>query len=399
MKILQVNCVYMKGSTGKIVFDIHSGLKKNDIISVICYGRGEKIKEKGVYKTGNEYVCKFNNILSRLTGIQYGGCLISTYNLFKIIKKEKPNIIHLHCLNGFFVNIYRLLSFLNKNKIKTILTLHAEFMYTGNCSHACECERWKKGCGKCPRLKEATRSWLFDRTHTSWRRMQKSIERFDDLVVVSVSPWLQKRAEQSPILKNQKHITILNGINTTEVFKPQDATYLREKHGLKTEKVILHVTANFNDPIKGGRYIIELAETLKKENIRIMIIGGGMSPDNLPNNIIWVGRIENQKELATYYSLANICVLTSKRETFSMVVAESLCCGTPVVGFNAGAPEQITLKEYSDFFEFGKMDVFKENVLKWINTNVDAEELHRIAEKKYSRDRMIQDYLKIYKGI
>ena len=44
-----------------------------------------------------------------------------------------------------------------------------------------------------------------------------------------------------------------------------------------------------------------------------------------------------------------------------MIVAESLCCGTPVVGFKAGAPEQITIKEYSEFSEFGNIEILKEN--------------------------------------
>ena len=43
MKILQVNCVYKKGSTGKIVEDIHNVLIDNGIESVVCYGRGKKL--------------------------------------------------------------------------------------------------------------------------------------------------------------------------------------------------------------------------------------------------------------------------------------------------------------------------------------------------------------------
>ena len=51
MKILQINNVYKKGSTGKITYDIHQGLQKSGIDSVVCYGRGQKVKERYVYKT------------------------------------------------------------------------------------------------------------------------------------------------------------------------------------------------------------------------------------------------------------------------------------------------------------------------------------------------------------
>ena len=39
MKVLQVNCVYDYGSTGKITKDLHEGLIKRGIDSVVLYGR------------------------------------------------------------------------------------------------------------------------------------------------------------------------------------------------------------------------------------------------------------------------------------------------------------------------------------------------------------------------
>ena len=119
MKILQVNCVYKKGSTGKIVADIHTELTNIGFESIVCYGRGEKYSEPHVYKTCGELYSKFNNLLSRFTGIMYGGCTFSTNRLIHIIKNEKPDIVHLHCINGYFVNIYRLISWLKSNNIKT----------------------------------------------------------------------------------------------------------------------------------------------------------------------------------------------------------------------------------------------------------------------------------------
>ena len=127
MKILQVNCVYNKGSTGKIVHDIHTELQKRGIDSVVCYGRGKRVQEPNVYKTSGELYAKANNLWSRVTGLMYGGCFFSTSRLIAIIKKEQPDVVHLHCINGYFVNIYRLITWLKKSRIKTVLTLHAEF--------------------------------------------------------------------------------------------------------------------------------------------------------------------------------------------------------------------------------------------------------------------------------
>lgn len=227
MKILQVNVVYKIGSTGKIVYDIHKELKRQKIESIVCYGRGQNIDEKNIYKTSIEFLSKINALKSRITGLQYNGAYLATNKLITLIKKEQPEVVHLHCINGYFVNIYRLLDFLKINKIKTVLTLHAEFMHTGSCGHAYECNKWMTGCGHCPQLWNATKSYFFDRTHTSWEKMRKAFYGFDSLKIVAVSEWLTYRAEQSPIMQDHNIIVIGNGIDTKETFHPCDFKYLR----------------------------------------------------------------------------------------------------------------------------------------------------------------------------
>lgn len=48
--------------------------------------------------------------------MMYSHGLIPTNHLLNIIKKEKPDIVHLHCLNGYFVDIYKLVNYLKKQK-------------------------------------------------------------------------------------------------------------------------------------------------------------------------------------------------------------------------------------------------------------------------------------------
>lgn len=399
MKVLQVNCVYNKGSTGKIIYDLHKGLLSNGEESIVCYGRGEVVKEDNVYKICKELYSKFNNLLSRITGLMYAGCFFSTNKLIRIIKKEKPDVVHLHCLNGYFVNIYRLVTWLKNSGIKTILTLHAEFMHTANCGHAFECEKWKNGCGKCPRLRKETKSWFFDNTHKSWLKMKKAFDGFDDLTIVSVSPWLMERAKQSPILKDKKHCVVLNGLDTS-IFKLYDTQQLRKKHNLIGKKIIFHATPFFNDDpenIKGGYYVIKLAEKLlSNDNIRIVVAGNYPKTLKVPSNIIFLGRVNNQQALAEYYSMADVTVLTSKRETFSMVVAESLCCGTPVAGFRAGGPEQIAIMEYCKFVGFGDVGGISKAMTELIDIPISKDEIAKIAAKKYSSKRMVNHTLELY---
>jgi putative colanic acid biosynthesis glycosyltransferase len=403
MKVLQVNCVYNNGSTGKIVHDIHIELGKQGVESVVCYGRGHIAKELNVYKTSSEISAKFNALKARITGLQYNGSWNATHKLIRIIKKEQPTIVHLHCINGYFVNIYRLFAFLKRNKIKTVLTLHAEFMHTGSCGIAYECDKWMTGCGKCPQLWDATKSYTLDRTHTAWEMMKKSFQGFDRLRIISVSQWLEDRAKQSPLMKGHQFKVIGNGIDTEETFQPCDFQYLKERHGLQDEKILLYVTASFSlreDDIKGGRYIVKLANQLKGQNIKIIVVGGRDLAIPLPDNMINVGRTNNQNELAAYYSLADVTILASKRETFSMICAESLSCGTPVVGFKAGAPEQVSLPEYSEFVEYGDLDALERTVRVWAERKSElTSAMVGKAHSYYSKKRMCEGYISEYREL
>ena len=403
MKVLQVNCVYKTGSTGKITADLHNALKKKGIESVVCYGRGKKVNEPNVYKTCGELYSKLNNLLSRFTGIMYGGCFFSTNKLIKIIKKEKPDIVHLQCINGYFVNIYRLVNWLKKNNIKTVLTLHAEFMFTANCGHSFDCEGWKTGCGKCPKFKAETKSLLFDGTARSFKKMQKAFAGFkkENLIIVSVSPWLMERAKQSPILAGKQHTVVMNGLDTS-VFYPREVGKLKLGLGIDDEKIIFHATPVFSDNpehIKGGYYIIKLAEMLKGENVKIIVAGN--HPENLkvPDNILLLGKVSDQNRLAELYSAADVTVIASKRETFSMVCAESLCCGTPVVGFKAGGPETIALPEYSEFVNYGDLDSLYSHITDFLNESKEKDKISEAAARVYGSKIMTDKYIDIYNSL
>ena len=399
MKILQVNCVYGHGSTGKITRDIHHALLEHGFESVVCYGRGPKSEACHVHRTCNEIFGKANNLISRVTGLMYGGCHFSTRRLMRIIEKEQPDVVHLHCINGYFVNIYSLVQWLKEKKIKTVLTLHAEFMHTANCGHALDCEKWKTGCGNCPRLRQETLSWGIDNTALSYRKMKAAFDGFtDDLQVVSVSPWLMERAEQSPILEGKRHSVILNGIDT-EVFQMVDTAALRKELGLSNEKIIFHATADFQDDpdhLKGGYYVLRLAQRLAKDNVKILVAGDHPQGLQVPENVILLGKIADQHRLAAYYAMADLTVISSRRETFSLVTAESLCCGTPVAGFKAGGPERIAISEFTRFCDWADVDALEENVRRMLQQPYNRGEIAKTAAKKYAKETMCNAYINLY---
>ena len=122
MIILQINNVYDRLSTGKIVADLHREYTARGIDSYVSYARGPMVAQPHVQKFNWEFYAHINKIRAYLTGILYGGNIISTLKLFSQIKRIKPDIVHLHCINDDSVNIYWLLKFLKKKGIRTVVT-------------------------------------------------------------------------------------------------------------------------------------------------------------------------------------------------------------------------------------------------------------------------------------
>lgn len=392
MKVLFINNCYPFGSTGKIVQALEESYNNLGYKTAVIYGHGKNTSGSN-YKVASSIYMKIQALRSRITGIMYGGCFLSTNKAINIIKKEKPDIVHLHCLNSNFINIYMIVSWLKNNGINTVITNHAEFIYTANCGYAFDCKRYELGCGNCPRLKKETKSWFRDGTHKSWEKMKESFSGFESLIVTNVSPWLNSRSEKSPILGDFKNVTILNGVDTS-VF------YNRKKDSSNNKKIVFHATANFSDDLndrKGGRFLIQLAKRFEGQNVEFIVAGKYKSGISVPSNMFLLGNVSDQKELAELYSNSDLVVLTSKKETFSMVTAESLCCGTPVIGFKSGGPELITIPEYSEFVEYGDIDALFNATKSFLNLSFDKQKISVAAKQKYSKEEMANNYLKIYK--
>lgn len=396
MKIFQINVCYPYGSTGKIVKDLHENLINDGFDSKVIYAYMHKYDDERLIKLSSNYVFKLQSLQSRITGYAYAGAFFSTHKLIKILRKEKPDIVHLQCINGFMVNIYKLLEYLKKENIKTILTLHAEFMYTAGCGYSYDCNKWKTGCYECGEInKNRPKSYFFDRSSNEWNRMYKTLIDFDDLIVCCVSDWVKSRVCQSPFFKKKKIYTVNNGVNinifNNNYLSSEKENVLR-KNKIENSKYILFVTPDFYSPIKGGNYLIEIAKKMPEKEF--VVVGLNDEKKLLPQNVLAIPHTDNQKELAILYNEASVTLLLSKRETFSMVTAESLCCGTQVIGFKAGAPEMIALKEYSNFAEYGDID----KIIDYINTikEYNKKEVSKIACQKYDKSNMYHEYLNIY---
>lgn len=407
MKVAQINCVYDYGSTGKITKDIHRGLQSRGIESVVLYGRRQRTHENSVYKTCTEFEAKAWHVLSRITGQPYAVAPCGTQSLIRRLKREQPDAVHLQCINGFFVNIYTLLKYLKNNNIPTVLTLHAEFMYTGGCGHSIDCNQWSThtGCGHsiCPKSKTELRSWRGDQSAHNWQLMKNAFEGFERIKVCAVSDWVKERAENAPILNGKPVLTVLNGIETS-VFNycEQEALKMRERLNVGDRKLILHVTAAYDNPIKGGNYITELSKQLDPNKYLVVVVDGndGEAPDGFCG--VYYGRTKTQHELAALYSAADVMVITSERECLPTTCLEALCCGTKIACFRFhGDSNTFDFPDkYVHYSTFGRVRELKDNIELIANDEKEhKEEISLNCCRVFASDVMVENYLRIYQGI
>ena len=110
MRVLQINGVIHQGSTGNIVDAITDYVRSQGDECTIAYGIGSKTSD------GNKFCYRFEQAIYRrcsmITGFRYGFAPLATKRLLSFIEKYKPDVVHLHSINGNCVNIFALLTYL-----------------------------------------------------------------------------------------------------------------------------------------------------------------------------------------------------------------------------------------------------------------------------------------------
>jgi putative colanic acid biosynthesis glycosyltransferase len=397
MKILLIDVNYKNSSTGKLVFDLKNGINNKGYEAYVAYGRGKDTKDKNVFKFGYTIETYIDALLTRITGFVGYFSFFSTFNLINLIKKIKPNIIHIHEIHSYFINIPIFLKFLSDNPtIKIIWTFHSEFMYTGKCGNSLSCEKWKKGCNKCPLIREYPKTLIFDFTKKMYFDKKRLINKLNNnnTTIVTPSNWLSYRTSLSMFSKF-KIKTINNGIDAKNIFHyyQYDEEFLERFHLPK--KYLLSVAPNIMERNKGGKTIIEIAKKLP--DIFFVMVGFKKIPKNLPTNVIPFLKTSDQITLAKFYSFASLFLITSQIENLPTTCLESLCCGTKIIGFNVGGVSETTKNTaYGFFFRYGDIDSVKNKIIEMFNISYDKYEVSKFGTQNYDLDICLNSYINLY---
>lgn len=341
MKVLMINSVCGIGSTGRICTDIAEALTAQNHECRIAYGRGtvpEKYRRYAV-RIGNNPSVNLHALQTRIFDNTGAGSKIATKRLISRIKEYDPDVIHLHNIHGYYINIELLFGYLKQAGKKVVWTLHDCWAFTGHCAHfeLVGCNKWKDGtCGNCPQKKEYPGSLLLDNSKNNFIKKKNLFTGVPDMTVVVPSEWLASIVRNS-FLNEYEIKVIRNGIDT-DVFKPTQGDF-RERYGLKDKKIVLGVASVWSDR-KGYNDILKLAETLD-DNCKTVLVGADKKQiKSLPDNILGISHTDNPAELAEIYTCADILVNPTFEDTYPTVNLEAQACGTPVVTYRTGgSPE------------------------------------------------------------
>lgn len=395
MRVLFVNSVCGTGSTGRICTDLASALEKQGNEAKIGYGRDsfvpEQFKKYGI-RIGNDTDVKVHGMINRLFD-NHGFCsTTATRRFINWIKEYDPDIIHLHNIHGYYLNVKVLFDFLKNCEKPIIWTLHDAWPFTGHCVYFdyAGCYKWKTHCEHCPQKKTYPVSLLLDRSRENFDKKRRIFSGVKNLHLVTPSAWLASCVEES-FLAEYKITVINNGIDT-DIFKPKESS-LRETNGIGNRKVILGVSLGWA-PHKHLDYMVKMAEDLGREYQIVLI---GLSEEQkkcLPSYVIGFEKTRNVEELVQWYSAADVYVNPTMEDNYPTVNLEAQACGTPVVTFISGGSAECIKGGYGIAVERGNYKKLLEAVKKACELKERIPVPWIIGKNEFA-----QNYLQLYSSI
>ena len=336
MKVIQINSVCGIRSTGRICTDLADVLLQDGHECKIAYGR-ESVPEKYgkiAIRIGNDLDAKLHALQSRIFDNAGFGSKLATEKFIEWVKEYNPDIIHLHNIHGYYINVEVLFKYLAESNKPVIWTLHDCWAFTGHCAYYSyvKCDKWKTGCFNCPQKKRYPSSLLWDASKKNWQKKKALFTSVKNMTLVTPSKWLANEVKKSFLSKYPMKV-IANGIDL-DVFKPTPSDF-KEKNGLVGKKIILGVASSWSE-CKGLKDFIELSKILD-EKYKIVLVGLSENQiKELPENILAISRTNNVKELAEIYTAADIFFNPTYEDNFPTVNLEAQACGTPVITYRTG---------------------------------------------------------------
>lgn len=397
MKVLQINSCCGCGSTGRIAVDLYKVLKKYNHDCIIAYARDFFSYGGTSIKIGTQMDVRFHALYARLTDKCGFASKTATKRLITQIKEYNPDIIHLHNIHGYYINIEILFDYLKVANKPIIWTLHDCWAFTGHCAHFdfIGCDKWKSNCNNCPQTKEYPASFIRDNSSWNYNKKKKLFTSVKNMTIVTPSVWLSDLIKQS-FLRNYPIKIINNGIDLS-FFKPTRSNF-RSKYNLEHKFIVLGVAGVWNYK-KGFKDFIKLS-TLLDDKYRIVLVGLSKKQiEQLPSNIIGISKTNNIKELAEIYTAANVFVNPTLEDNFPTTNLEALACGTPVVTYETGGSTESINESCGFVVKKGNINEIFERIKILHDTKQNYQNNCMKVAANYNKFDRFEDYIEVYKEV
>ncbi|MCL1854931.1 MAG: glycosyltransferase [Clostridia bacterium] len=421
MRVAHIN-VTATLSTGGIAADISRVLMERGHKALVAFARGYYPVGVPWLRIGNQAEQAWHLLWARAADRAGFAGRLGTQKLVRKLSAYQPDIVHLHNLHGYYLHLPTLFRWLEKTGVPVVWTLHDCWAYTGHCAYYTMapgdasraegrthrrattrgCDRYKRGCGHCPQKRAYPRSIGLDQSARNWREKRSLENKLRRLWLAVPSHWLAEEVRKS-FLRDYPVYVLPNGIDMT-VFRPcEDLDFLRDvakKHRLDEQdgRHMLLSVASVWDARKGLEDFYELSRLLGDEYCILLVGLTSRQRDQLPKNIVGVGRTENLRELCALYTAADLYISLSHEETMGMTLLEAMACGTQVLCYDATAlPESVT-DQVGAVAPVGNIAVVAETVKRLCDAPKDAAACRRHAET-YDKDKRYLAYVRLYEEL
>ena len=397
--IVHINTSDSGGGAARVAHDLYDFQNAHSLQSFMIVSK-KKINDDCVFEINRlntrqqHFLTVAEEELQWQDFFQLSSLELPNYSAFK-----KADIIHLHNLHGGYFSPFALPLISRQRPV--VWSLHDMQAITGHCAHSFDCERWQIGCGKCPDiasypgLKKDTTKFIFE--------TKKKIYSQSNINIVVVSNWLRDKVKKS-MLSNFPVYTIHNGINTM-IYKKYDKVNARKILGIPNdmEVVLFSAELGVNNPFKGGEYVKGIIEKNLQKNILFINVGGAKEIEK--TDWVWnIPYVLDAKEMAQYYSAADVYLYPTLAESFGLVILEAMACGLPVLTFNTGGVPELVIHNHTGYIAEYKnvedLNAGLEILLKnhRLRNEMGDNAVRRVNEY-FTLEIMNQNYLKLYNEI
>jgi N-acetyl-alpha-D-glucosaminyl L-malate synthase BshA len=352
---------------------------------VVATELGKMLAEKGheIHFISSSIPFRLNKIYHN---IYYHQVEVNQYSLFQyppydialaskmaeVVNREKLDILHVHYAIPHAVCAI-LAKQMSNREIKIVTTLHGTDITV---------------LGYDPSLTDA---------------IKFGIEKSD--VVTAVSKALVDQTYE--LINPDKPIETVYNFIDDRIYKKTDALALKSDFEIRdNEKVIIHVS-NFR-PVKRVKDVVKsFAKIASAMPAKLLLVGDGPEMTivckqvrelGLEDQVIFLGKQESLEEL---YSISDLMLLLSEKESFGLVALEAMACGVPCIGTNVGGvPEVINHGVNGYICEVGDIEDISSRALAVLNDKNLHQQFSNqsvyTAKTEFKADQIVEQYEQIY---